>query len=244
MEAVPPEIKKKVATVSASIKLPIVTFHYVEYVQDPKDTIRKSLDIVPSAFEFQLKALHDENYTSYFVREIPDILTGKKALSPKSIILTFDDGYEDFYDNAFPLLKKYQIKGTIYLIVDFIGRKGFLNEKEIKEIAASGLVEIGAHSLDHLYLKTLPEQTVRKQVFESKKKLEDTYGININTFAYPYGAFSQQALDLVKEAGYTAAVSTIPGIYQSENNLMFLSRIRSGYLTVTEIKADFISWKK
>ena len=212
------------------VKLPIVMFHYVEYVKDIGDLIRKRLDVSPDVFEADLKSLRDQDYQTYFVRDIPDILDGKISISTRSSVLTFDDGYEDFYKDSFSLLKKYNMKATIYIINDFIGRKGFLNDAELKEIAKSGLVEIGAHTLDHLYLKLIPKSVAEKQILESKKDLEKRYGIDVKTIAYPYGAFSQETIDLTKQAGYIAAVSVIPGVYQTKDNLFYLYRIRAGAL--------------
>lgn len=239
-----PEGLKTTATKSAEIKIPILMYHYVEYVKDPNDFIRRTLDINPYLFEGHIKALHDANFDSYFVRDIPDILNGKIMYVPTSVVLTFDDGYEDFYTDVFPILKKYQMKATIYIVYDFIGRKGFMNEKQIKEILASGLVELGSHTLDHLYLKYLPESTQRSQIIKSKQKFEALFGVKVVTFAYPYGAFSQESIDLVKEAGYVAAVAVIPGMQQSQENILYLSRVRPGIFTPQTIVKVIENYKK
>lgn len=213
------------------IHLPIIMYHYVEYVKDAGDFIRKSLDIVPHAFENQLKTIDDNCYETYFVRDIPDILDGKKPHNEKSVILTFDDGYEDFYTDVLPLLKKYHIKATLYVVYNFIDRKGFLSKKELNEIVGSGLVEIGSHTLNHRYLKNLSADTQRSEIFESKTKLEKLLKIPVNTFAYPYGAFDDRTVELVKEASYSAAVSVIRGVTQSIDNQFILYRIRAGGTT-------------
>lgn len=211
------------------IKIPIIMYHYVEYVKDINDIIKKRLDINPTLFERQLKTLAEAGYQTYFVKNIPDIIEGKINYSTKSAVLTFDDGYEDFYTVVFPILKKYKMKATIYIIYEFVGRKGFMNQKEIKEVLGSGLIELGSHTLDHIYLKLAPQSVAKKQVIESKKKLEELFGVEVKTFAYPYGAFSKITVDFVKEAGYTAAVSVIPGMTQSKENLFYLSRVRAGF---------------
>lgn len=229
------DIAKAGVAIQAKMKIPIIMYHYVEYVKDIEDLIKKKLSINPYIFEKQLQVLKTNHFETYFVKDIPDILDGKIDYSSKSAIFTFDDGYEDFYTVVFPLLKKYQIKSTIYIIYDFIGRKGFLTEQQIKELINSHLVEIGSHTLDHLYLKLTPEKTARRQIFESKAQLEKTFGIEIKTFAYPYGAFSQETVDLVKEATYSAAVSVISGTVQSQNNLFYLSRLRAGQFTEQNI---------
>jgi peptidoglycan/xylan/chitin deacetylase (PgdA/CDA1 family) len=239
----PKELEKK-ASVSATLKIPIIMYHYVEYIKDVEDLIKKRLDINPDLFEGQLKALKEASYKTYFVREIPDILEGKIEYSSRSAVLTFDDGYKDFYTVVFPLLKKYQMKATIYVIANFIGKPGFMNEKEIKEVLDSGLVELGSHTLDHLYLKLIPQTVARKQIFESKKVLEEKFKVKVETFAYPYGAFSKKTVDLVKEAGYKAAVSVIPSMIQSEENLFYLSRVRPGIFTPKTMIKVIESYRK
>jgi peptidoglycan/xylan/chitin deacetylase (PgdA/CDA1 family) len=243
----PEEIKAKrsqTASINKKVKIPIIMYHYVDYIKDANDVIRKSLSINPVFFEQELKTLKEAGYQTYFVREIPDILDEKISYSTQSAVLTFDDGYEDFYTVAFPILKKYQMKATVYVIYDFIGRKGFMNEDEIKEVIKSGLVELGSHTLSHLYLKLSPESVVKRQIFESKKKLEERFGVEVKTFAYPYGAFSQKTADLVKEAGYMAAVSVIPSMQQSKNDLYYLGRVRPGIFGTKNIVEVIENYQK
>jgi len=206
----------------------MIKMHYVEYVKDKGDTIRRSLSINPYTFEQQLKDLSDSKYETYYVNEIPDIIDGKIKPSPKSVVLTFDDGYEDFYTDAFPLLKKYKIKSTIYIVYDFIGTRGFMNKAELTEIKKSDMVEIASHSVDHINLARLPLDRAKYQIFESKRLLEKLFEIQIKTYAYPYGGFNQKVVDYVRQAGYTAAVTVNPGLNYSKDNLYFLPRYRAG----------------
>lgn len=214
-------------------KLPIIMYHYVEYVVDQNDLIRKKLNINPGIFERQLKSFIAEGYTSYFVKDIPDILAQKETVSGKRIVLTFDDGYEDFYLSAYPILKKYHLKSTIYIMFNYLGRKGYLSEKEVQELINSGIVEIGSHTLDHTALKTAKKEIAVKEITENKTKLENKFNIKVETFAYPYGVFNKETVELVKQAGYSAAVSVIPGVYQSKENLFYLSRLRGGVFSGT-----------
>lgn len=219
-----------VASVSATLRVPIITYHYVEYVQNPLDTMRRKLAINPALFEQQVKSLHDHQVETYFVKEIPALLKGTKPLASKSAVLTFDDGYRDFYFNAFPILKKYQTKGTIYLISNFLDRRDFLTVAQVKEMLSSGLIEVGSHTLNHGYLKKGKLDYVTNEVVQSKVNLEKLFDIKVETFAYPYGGFDDQAVKVVKEASYSAAVSTLPGVFQSDDNLYTLSRWRAGAL--------------
>lgn len=221
--------------VIAKLKLPVILYHYVEVITDPAFESRKKLTVNIISFESELQTLNKENYQTYFVRDIPAILEGKVAYNPKNVFLTFDDGYEDFYTDVFPLLKKYNVKGTLYVVNNFINKNGYLTEGQIKEIITSNLVEIGAHTLDHIALSNASSSSTRKQIFDSKTLLEERFGIGIQTFAYPYGTFNQAVANLVKDAGYSSAVSVVNGSLQSKDNLFYLNRIRAGFFSGTTI---------
>jgi peptidoglycan/xylan/chitin deacetylase (PgdA/CDA1 family) len=215
------------STSSSKMKLPIIMYHYVEYVKDRRDVTRLKLAVTPDVLEMQLIAIKSAGYDTYFVRDIPDIIS-KKIEPDKAIVLTFDDGYEDFYLNVYPLLKRYNMRATNYVIVNYIGRKDFMNPKQIQELIDSDLVEIGSHTLDHIPLKTATAEESRKQIFESKTRLETQFNIKVKSFAYPSGSFSLRDSELVKEAGYTVGLSTISGDEQSEDNMYYLNRLRPG----------------
>ncbi|MBI3887522.1 polysaccharide deacetylase family protein [Candidatus Microgenomates bacterium] len=227
-------LKERIATYSAiSVRIPVVMYHYVENVDRILDPSRAGLAISPQTLESQIKKLKSDGYTFLFVRDVPGILTDPKTIPPKPIVLTFDDGYEDFYLNALPLLKKYNAKATIYVVYNFINKRGnppYLTADELIKIKDSGLVEIASHTLNHAYLKDLKFETAKKEIFDSKTKLEKLLGTSVPSFAYPYGAFSKESLDLAKAAGYTNAVSVIPGVNQSGDNLYYLYRLRPGFL--------------
>ena len=114
------------------------------------------------------------------------------------------------------------------IIQNDIGKPEFLSHRQIQEMLDSLLIEVGSHTLPHAYLKTMSDNAAKKQIVESKKKLEEEFNIKVETFAYPNGAFNQKTVELVKEASYSAAVSVISGTIQSQENLFFLSRIRQG----------------
>lgn len=221
------------ASPSARMRIPIITYHYVEYVKNRADTMRQKLTINPRLFEQQIKSLHDHQVQTYFVKEIPSLLKGDLALASKSAVLTFDDGYRDFYTDAFPILKKYQMKGTIFLISSFLGRNDFLTLEQVTEMLDSGLIEVGSHTLHHANLKKANLGYATDEIVQSKANLEKLFGISIESFAYPYGAFDDQAVRLVKEASYSAAVSTVPGANHHPQDLFVLRRWRAGVLNGT-----------
>jgi peptidoglycan/xylan/chitin deacetylase (PgdA/CDA1 family) len=218
-------------------------YHYVENVLDVGDTTRLKLDTNPAVLANQLEELKKAGYQSYFVEDIPDFIDGKRTLVDKGIVLTFDDGYEDFYTNAFPVLKKYGFKSTLYVISNFVGRKGFLNQTELKDIASSGIVEIGDHTLTHPDLRHISRAKATKEIVQSKADLEKLLNIKIHTFAYPGGGLNSDVVDIVKTASFDAAVSTKPGVYLSDDNMFTLPRIRPGFLTLNSITLFFNKFK-
>ncbi|NTU46388.1 polysaccharide deacetylase family protein [Candidatus Roizmanbacteria bacterium] len=226
----PIDITPPVSSTESQIKfkLPILMYHYVEAYGDPKDVVRRGLTVNPETFEQELKRLVEGGYTMYFAKDMNDMLSGETQPIAKGMVLTFDDGYEDFYTVVFPLLKKYHVKATVYVIYNYIDRKGFLTEREIQELINSGLVEIGCHTFDHAYLKNMQYEAARHQIIESKAKFEERFGIVVETFAYPFGAYDNNAVQLAKEAGYKLAVSVVPGAIHGADSRFYLTRIRPG----------------
>lgn len=233
---IPPEIKNRLnSNFSPSYTIPVLLYHYVEYVQDEKDTIRKSLNINPNIFEAQVKTLRDNRYTFMTAKELGEVIDGKRDMPQKPVLLTFDDGHWDFDKVILPILKKYHAKATAYVIPGFIDGSDFMSDEEMKNVVKSNLVDIGAHTVHHVYLKGKLLPIVQYEVNQSKKILEKRYNINVVSFAYPDGAFDQQTIDVVKRAGFTTAVTTIPGIVQTKQNRFFLFRLRPGYRTGKEL---------
>jgi len=220
------------------IRVPILMYHYVEYVKDKGDTIRESLSLTPYTFEQQVKTLADDGYTFMTNAEVADALSGKIPLPPKPIVLTFDDGYRDFYTDVYPILKKYHAKATAYVISGFLGYANTMNAWQVRKIADVGLVEIGAHTVNHAWMKGLPETELVYEVNQSKKTLEGITGKPVVSFAYPYGAFDVPAIRAVAAAGFTSALSTVPGIDQYQIHRYFLYRVKPG----GRIGTSLLSW--
>lgn len=211
-----------------TFRVPILMYHYVEYVQDKNDKSRISLSTTPYTLEQEIKTLADADFTFMTNAELSEVLDGKASLPKKPILLTFDDGYRDFYTDAYPILKKYHAKATQYMIAGFLNNKNHLTTAELQEIAKDNLVEIGAHTVHHLWLKGRFLKNVSNEVLQSKIMLEKLINKPVLSFAYPFGAFDAQAIKVVENAGFKSAASTIPGIDQKQNQRYFLYRLRPG----------------
>jgi len=233
IKKLPDAIKKQLsnASPSATFRVPILMYHYVENIQNPQDKLRVELNVPPAVFEQQVITLKNAGYTFMTAKELGEVLDGKMALPEKPILLTFDDGHWDFETDVLPILEKYHVKATSYVISGFIGGSDFMTPQELQIVVNSGLVDVGAHTVHHLSLAGLPLKTVENEVDQSKIWLEQNYHIKVVSFAYPNGSFDQQAIQVVKADGFSTAVSTVPGIAQNQSNRFFLYRLRPGYRT-------------
>jgi len=220
-----------VASISGTIRVPILMYHYIEYVQDERDKIRISLNITPYTLDQQIQTLIGAGYTFMTENDLDDILDGLKPLPKNPILLTFDDGYRDFATDAYPILKKYHVKATAYIVPGFLDRPNYMFKSQLDTIANDDLVELANHTVDHLGLARQSLKAVSDEVFRSKIMLEEEIHKPVVDFAYPYGSFDDQAIQVVKDAGFRSAVSTLPGIEQGQTNRYFLFRLRPGYRT-------------
>ena len=227
--ALPAEAKED--STAAEIRVPILMYHYVEYVKDKRDTIRQSLDINPNIFEKQIQTMQNAGDTFMTAKELGEVIDGQMTLPKNPVLLTFDDGHWDFDTVILPILKKYQVKATLYVIPGFLGGSDFLTNKQLQDVVDSGLVDIGAHTVHHVSLKAKKLSVVEREVSQSKTMLESKFKVSVVSFAYPNGSFDKQAIGVVKDAGFTTAVSTLPGIIQTNENRFSLFRLRPGNRT-------------
>lgn len=223
-----PETSFRQLVYDRSLKVPVLLYHYIGISPDPNDVTRIGLSTSPIIFEQQLKLLTENGFTTITFDELAAGLTGKQSLPSKPVILTFDDGYLDFYTNAYPVLQKYQLKGTVFVVTSFIGRAGFMKWQQIEEIARSSYVTIGAHSVHHYALTKVSETTLINELTQSKIDFVANIGYQINWLAYPYGEVNNEVATASRRAGYVGAVTTEPGVWQYENRLFYVARLRVG----------------
>lgn len=204
-----------------SNKVPVLMYHYVRDVDKVSDPLGWNLSVSPELFERQLKYLKDSGYSSI---SMEDFLLGRA--SEQSVVLTFDDGTEDFYSTALPLLKKYNFTASNAVVSGFIGREGNMNADEISELVKFG-IEILSHSVSHKNLASSSDDDIRFEVASSRDELEKRFGINIRGLVYPSGKFDRDVVRILEEEGYSFALTTQYGEADlSEHDLMLLPRIR------------------
>ena len=199
--------------------IPVIMYHGVAENPPKWASNGEDLFIDPKNFEEQMKYIKEHNYETIFVEDIENNHSGGVTL-----ILTFDDGYEDFYTNVLPILKKYNLKANLYVITNSINKKDYLSEEQLKEIADSKLVSIGSHTHNHNVLKDLSEEQIEYELKTSKEILEKIINKKVRTISYPTGAYDDRVLKLA-EKYYDYGINTNPDIqFMKDFNKYTISR--------------------
>ena len=216
--------------------IPVLMYHRVIETEDEKgyyDTF-----VTKENFEKQMEWLKENNYEPIFFKDIKDG-EYKNRFNKKYIIITFDDGYKDNYRIVLPILKKYNFKIVLFLITDCDHNKWdveaegrekekrfpLMEKEEVQELIESGLVEIGGHTSSHLDMPLIDREILKEDLISSKEKLEKLTGEKLVSFAYPWGNNDNKSRELIRELGYTFAVSTESGTACFSDDLYEIQRI-------------------
>ena len=194
-------------TAASPYRVPVLMYHEIA---DATAT-SSPLAVAPDVFADQLAYLHDDGFYTLTACELAAFLAdGVGALPDRPVVLTFDDGYGDFYTDALPVLKQHGFTGTLFQTTGWVGKEGeakrMLNWRELAELHDTG-IEIGAHTVRHPQLDQLPEKELRDELYISKSVLEDKLGFAVPGLAYPFGYSNRKVREVARELGYTYAYS-------------------------------------
>lgn len=215
-------------------KIPVLTYHSI-------DESGSVISTDAATFRRQMKFLKEADFNVVSLNDLTKNLRENKKLPPKTIVLTFDDGFQNFYATAFPILADYNFTATVFLVaahcekyndwdgdLPTIERSRLMSWNEIKELHKHG-IEFGAHSLTHPDLTEISLAEVERELVESKAIIEDKLGGAVEMFAYPYGKFNA-AVKRLTEQNYAAACSTNLGKVQTRSDFYSLARVDTYYL--------------
>ncbi|MCA9398739.1 MAG: polysaccharide deacetylase family protein [Candidatus Omnitrophica bacterium] len=206
--------------VSTKYTVPIMMYHNVDYTEK-----QEANWVSPERFETHMAFLEDHHYDVISFSDFIEAKKSGKKLSRKTVVITFDDGYDNNYTYALPVLRKHNLPAILFMPSARIDKEGHLTLAQLQEMMNSG-IEIGSHGRNHEYLPDKPLSFQKDEIFLSKKELGAALNTNIMYFAYPIGGFSDEIIRMVREAGYDAAATTNRGYDRFNDDLYELNRIR------------------
>jgi len=207
--------------------VPILMYHYVSVPPPGADRYRLDLSVNPEDLDAQMAWLAANGYTTITLQDLLYHLTLGWPLPARPIILTFDDGYRDAYENVLPTLQKYSFVGTFFIITDRVtfGETAYATWDQIREMHDAGM-DIQSHTRTHPDLRGLSDAQLLWQILGSREALEARLGKEVRFFCYPAGRYDAAAVRALDQFGYWAAVTTEYGADHSSENLFTLQRIR------------------
>jgi peptidoglycan/xylan/chitin deacetylase (PgdA/CDA1 family) len=205
--------------------LPILMYHYTGPLPPNADVFRKDLTVSAALFEGHLRHFAEQGIETVTLDRLVEHLEGGRPLPPKAVALTFDDGYLDNYEVAFPLLRKYGMVGTFFVTTGFIERPGYMTWEQLREMADAGMA-IEAHSVTHADLTKSSSAQLARELAAPKALIEEHLGRPSRFLAYPGGRFDAAVVRATKAAGYAAAVTTQHGTRHTAAGPFELTRVR------------------
>lgn len=213
---------------AAELHIPILTYHNFEPTKPGIVTISLT------RFEEQMQYIKDHGYTIIPLKDAVAYLQGKKkSLPPKSVVITIDDGRITVYQYLLPLVKKYNIPVTLFIYPEITSKESYaMTWEQIKELQKSGLFDIQSHTYTHpdfnadekQMTPTAFQQSVKMELVDSKKILEDKLGIKVTLLAWPFGNHNAYVEQQAKQAGYIMAFKVDEDCASRSDNLMIVPR--------------------
>lgn len=190
----------------SSIYLPILMYHYVRTVAIGQDLLGFRLSVTPADFQAQMDALAAAGCHPVDFGDIRAYFGGRRPLPSKPVVITLDDGYQDLFTAAFPILQAHHFKAVAYIVSGFVGRPAYVTSDEIVQMDRTG-IQIAAHTVDHVNLARSSIGSIMHQLVDSKTWLERLVEHPVLDMAYPSGQFNAQVIGAVQLAGYDTAVT-------------------------------------
>jgi peptidoglycan/xylan/chitin deacetylase (PgdA/CDA1 family) len=213
-------------------KLPVLAYHAVCNRKVSANCVKTE------QFRDQMLHLVQAGYKTVSFEDLFRWEMGIRPMPEKPVIVTLDDGYANNFTNAFPILRQLNLKATVFLVSDWVGKKGFLTWEQVRYMGQYG-IEFGAHTMTHPNLTKVDEKQLQEEVSGCKREIEKQLGKPVLAFAYPYGKFNPAVEETVRANGYAFAVSGISGYAEPMVESHHLKRVViSGYTTMEQFRKE------
>lgn len=214
------------------IRVPILMYHYISEPPEDADEYRTDLSVPPERFRQQLQYLKDHGFTTIDFYDLSLAVTARKELPEKPIILSFDDGYLDNYQYAFPMLREFGFSGTFFIVTEFVDTQtpGYMTWAMIEEMAAAGM-RIENHSKTHADMTAQERDGLLWQIRGAQETLAAHLGYAPRFFCYPGGRYDEDTIAMLQELDFWGAVTTSGGKWHGFEDRFEWSRLRMRYTT-------------
>lgn len=211
--------------------MPVLLYHHIQTKDAAVANKQTNLTVYTDIFKTQMQYLKDRGYNTVSVNDVINFFDSGTPVPSKSVILTFDDGYEDFNTDAFPILQSLGFKSVMFTITGLVNNPDYLTWDQINSM--NGPVLFASHTWSH---RSLPSATVQDQQNEISKADSQLLERGLNspkTFAYPFGGYTSVAESYIRSLGYQVAFGTIPGSVLCKKQRFNLPRLRIGSVPLT-----------
>jgi peptidoglycan/xylan/chitin deacetylase (PgdA/CDA1 family) len=231
----PPKETRPKPKLVRDFAVPVLMYHRIDDLTpaQAKNPLLRDLTVSPADFEEQVRYLVDNGFTLLRAGEVEDAVREGRPLPEKAVAITMDDGYKDNFEKAFPILKKYGVPATIFIVTSTVGTPNHLDWPEIHTMhrAAFGY---GSHTVHHYDLPSLDDRTLDYELVESKRVLEGKLLERINAVAYPAGEYNDRVMEHARTAGYLAGWKKGGGPVEPTEEMLMLPRVRVRGVTTME----------
>lgn len=204
--------------------VPVLMYHEISKIGERN---KKERSTNP---DYSLPVRHFWEQMNYLARNqyrslsLPELVGPQGRYNDRSVVVTFDDGWLNNYTEAFPILKDHGLSASVFVVTGFIGRPGYMNWNQLKEMSNAG-ISIQSHTVSHMPLTLLPVEKIRHELSASKLCLEDHLGRKVEFLSLPHGMGNRTIYDLAEEIGYRAVFTSEPGYSHSFGPLAVLKRM-------------------
>jgi peptidoglycan/xylan/chitin deacetylase (PgdA/CDA1 family) len=207
------------------VRVPVLMYHYVDAVPVSGGPYADDLTVRTKAFEAEMRLLKTRGYHTVSLMDVYRALAGQKRLPGKPVVLTFDDGYEDNYTVAFPILRRYRLAGTFFIITRNVGKRGFMTWQQLREMRAQGM-SIQSHTVSHPELPEVSTARLKTELAQSRDAIASNLGYVPRVLSYPSGKYDAKVEAEAATAGYRVAVTTHFGKRVDPAAIMAVPRVR------------------
>lgn len=204
--------------------VPVLCYHSLS----EDESIKSPTIISTKLFREHLQVIKDTGYTTLTMAQLNNHILNNKPIPEKSVVITFDDGYLNNYDLAFPLLKEFNMNATIFVITNSLGSTNYMSPENAKEMSDYG-IDIQSHTSNHPELATLSYEEQLNELKASKSYIENITNKPVISIAYPFGSYNQDTIKAATDAGYSIAFTVKKGFADRLESQYELDRILIDY---------------